>query len=380
MPIRWKGASGASVKTVHYKRSAESTLEIVKAAVRTAAGTLRVLYLLAFQPQVALALPTTGNFPLLGITPNYLVYYNGWGGQSNPALLCYDRNWLSVGSLTLNVTSSPSSAMAASIGNYALFTGGYNASGTPVATTYAVSNALVRSNPTVLSKARGLAGAGNCGSAQAVIGGGDTSTGATMVPSAVVNAYSPTLALSTPTALSVARVAPAGLSGDTYAMFAGGTDASVVQKMTVEAYGTTLARTICASLSANAFSNIMYGYVGFSDYFVISSGSGIYQVYNKSLVMTTVISSPIPGQSQSACATADRKRALFMGFTSGKVPVVVSMESTLTIRAERATSPVVQNATGIGFQNWVAFAKGTYYNEAGSGVYNHAFTRYRYIA
>ena len=188
------------------------------------------------------------------------------------------------------------------------------------------------------------------------------------------------LALSTPTALSVARVAPAGLSGDTYAMFAGGTDASVVQKMTVEAYGTTLARTVCASLSANAFSNIMYGYVGFSDYFVISSGSGIYQVYNKSLVMTTIISSPIPGQSQSACATADRKRALFMGFTSGKVPVVVSMDSTLTIRAERATSPVVQNATGTGFQNWVAFTKGTYYNEAGSGVYNHAFTRYRYIA
>ena len=82
MPIRWKGASGASVKTVHYKRSAESTLEIVKAVVRTATGTLRVLFLLAFQPQPPLVLPTTGNFPLLGITPNYLVYYNGWGGQS----------------------------------------------------------------------------------------------------------------------------------------------------------------------------------------------------------------------------------------------------------------------------------------------------------
>ena len=103
----------------------------------------------------------------------------------------------------------------ASVGDYALFAGGYNGSYMDAVDAYDVS--LVRSTPTALSVMRSnLAGAsvGN----YALFAGG---YGSSPTYKDTVDAYDASLVRSTPTVLSVARRYLAGASVGDYALFAG---------------------------------------------------------------------------------------------------------------------------------------------------------------
>ena len=103
-----------------------------------------------------------------------------------------------------------------SIGDYALFGGGYVSSLSNVVDAYDTS--LVRTTPTVLSQARNKLSATSIGD-YALFGGGYSS-------SSVVDAYDTSLVRTTPTPLSRARGELAATSIGEYALFGGGRDSS----------------------------------------------------------------------------------------------------------------------------------------------------------
>ena len=120
-----------------------------------------------------------------------------------------------------------SSLTGASVGNYALFAGGY--SGNYRNTVDAYNTSLVRSTPTALSRARQWLAGASVGNYALFAGGYDNSHRNT------VDAYNTSLVRSTPAGLSVARSSLTGASVGNYALFAGG-GTGTSQMNTVDAY------------------------------------------------------------------------------------------------------------------------------------------------
>ena len=115
---------------------------------------------------------------------------------------------------------------ATTVGNYALFGGGYD--GSRLSTVDAYSTSLSRSTPTALSVAKSILAATTVGN-YALFGGGDDGG-----RSSTVDAYSTSLSRSTPTALSVARSSLAATTVGSYALFGGGSGGGY--SSTVDAY------------------------------------------------------------------------------------------------------------------------------------------------
>lgn len=122
---------------------------------------------------------------------------------------------------------------ATTIGDYALFGGGYGGS-TRYATVDAYDQNLTRTTPTELSQARSALAATTIGD-YALFGGGDSL--------AVVDAYDTSLTRTTPTELSQARNSLAATAVGDYALFGGGFSNIVGYSPVVDAYDTTLTRT-----------------------------------------------------------------------------------------------------------------------------------------
>jgi len=106
---------------------------------------------------------------------------------------------------------------ATTVGNYALFGGGWTGSAYSNAVD-AYNTSLTRTTPTALSVARRYLAATTVGN-YALFGGGSE-------PSNAVDAYDTSLTRTTPTALSVAKDALAATTVGNYALFGGGYDGS----------------------------------------------------------------------------------------------------------------------------------------------------------
>jgi hypothetical protein len=106
---------------------------------------------------------------------------------------------------------------------------------------------LVRTTPTALSVARENLAATSVGN-YALFGGGFASGGL----SAVVDAYNPSLVRTTPTALSEGRHLLAASKVGNYALFGGGSAQSGTSSV-VDTYDTGLTRTVQPSLSAGRY-------------------------------------------------------------------------------------------------------------------------------
>ena len=109
---------------------------------------------------------------------------------------------------------------ATTVGNYALFGGGYSYAGiaTYLASVDAYDASLTRTTQTPLSVARQCLSATTVGNYALFVGGVNSSTA--MVSS--VDAYDTSLTRSTPTALSEARQTLAAAAVGNYALFGGG--------------------------------------------------------------------------------------------------------------------------------------------------------------
>ena len=119
---------------------------------------------------------------------------------------------------------------ATTVGNYALFGGGWGSGNAKFSTVDAYNTSLTRTTPTALSVERGASAATTVGN-YALFGGGYGSD-----PLSTVDAYDTSLTRTTPTALSVARSYFAATTVGNYALFGGGRDSHYYFSSTVDAY------------------------------------------------------------------------------------------------------------------------------------------------
>lgn len=177
---------------------------------------------------------------------DYALFAGGYTGSFFNTVDTYNKQ------LTKSTATTLSAARygmgATEIGNYALFAGGIGNSSTYQTVVDAYNKSLTRSKPTALSVARSFMGATTVGN-YAVFGGGNDYTSAR---SAVVDAYNSSLTRSTPTVLSKSRYQLAAATIGNYALFAGGdTNANGYTEYytTVDAYNASLTRSTPTALS-----------------------------------------------------------------------------------------------------------------------------------
>ena len=238
---------------------------------------------------------------------------------------------------------------ATTVGNYALFGGGYN--GSYLSTVDAYNTSLTRSTPTSLGTSRYALAATRIGSYALFAGGGRNN-----VEFAVVDAYNTGLTRSTPTVLSMSRafLAATRVNGD-YALFGGGKDiqGSQYNRANVDAYDSNLTRTNPSYLSVARY-NLAATEVGSYALFgggsiSSSSDSSTVDAYNKNLTRSTELD--FTYSKQQLAATTVGNYALFGGGfiqtvdaykINNKVPVYPGTKYKLGSMASESTSSTMQ--------------------------------------
>ena len=190
----------------------------------------------------SLAATSIGDYALFG--GGHIYAHGEYGSYETSTVDAYNK------SLTRSTLEDLSVARrnldATSIGDYALFGGGYNLVETtdgridkPLSTVDAYDKSLTRSTPTALSVARTNLAATSIGD-YALFGGGhnyvDNPDDWDMKPLSTVDAYDKSLTRSTPTALSDGRTNLAATSIGDYALFGGGNTTFLLYTNIVDAY------------------------------------------------------------------------------------------------------------------------------------------------
>ena len=186
--------------------------------------------------------------------------YVGVGGVARP---CWGGSKLMTYRGSIDRLSLARASLAATtIGDYALFGGGYDTSGTYVSNVDAYDTSLTRTKPTSLSDSRGELAATTVGNYALFGGGSDSST-----YSALVNAYDTSLTRTSADSFDTAVSRLAATTVGNYALFGGGYRGSNFNISGVtEAYDTSLTRTSPTPLS-------------FSRYYLAAASIGEYAIF-----------------------------------------------------------------------------------------------------
>lgn len=266
---------------------------------------------------------------------NYALFGGGYASNYSSVVDAYNA---SLTRTTATALSAVRTGLAATtIGNYALFAGGIGSSYSSVVDSYNTS--LTRTTATALSSARNALAATTIGN-YALFGGG---SGANSSVSSTVNAYDTSLTRSTPTALSTARSSLAATTVGNYALFGGG-NASSNYYSVVNAYDTSLTRTTPTSLSTT---KAYLGATKVGNFALFGGGknsnhSSTVNAYDMSL--TRSIPTALSKARSSIKATTIGNYALFAGgYTGSFSNVVDAYDDTLT----RTTPSPLNTARGV---------------------------------
>ena len=256
--------------------------------------------------------------------------YVGVGGVARP---CWGGGELtSYGNVNNGLSLARTSLAATTIGDYALFGGGYDISGRYVSNVDAYDTSLTRTTPTSLSTGRRNLAATTVGN-YALFGGGFTS--GTAVTN--VDAYDTSLTRTTPTSLSTGRRNLAATTVGNYALFGGGYTSSTVVTAVVHAYDTSLTRTSATSLG-DSRGELAATTVGNYALFGGGSGSSTYSAlvnaYDTSLTRTSADSFDT-AVSRLAATTVGNYALFGGGYTGSDISTVTEAYDTSLTR----TSP-----------------------------------------
>ncbi len=296
---------------------------------------------------------------------NYALFVGGYGSSTYADVYAYNA------SLTRSTTTTLSQARyslaGASVGDYALFAGGLTYSSTSGYILYtkvdAYNSSLTRSTPTSLSVGRcNLAGA-SVGNYALFAGGYSSYAAGTYIGSSVVNAYNTSLVRSTPTSLSQARGELAATSVGDYALFAGGhiQDSSSTNYSTVDAYSTSLTRSTSTALSSTKYclagANVG-NYALFAGGFISGTIYSTVDAYNTSLVKSTPTA--LSEKRFNLAGASAGNYALFAGGSSGTyTPVVDAYDTSLTRSTTTALSQARWELAGASVGNYALFGGGS---------------------
>lgn len=186
---------------------------------------------------------STARYELAGTSVgNYALFGGGYTTTFVSTVNAYDTSFIRT---TPTALSAARHLLAGtSVGNYGLFGGGFGGGGSLGTTVDAYDTSLTRTSPTQFANGVWDLAATSVGSYALFGGGRGYPPGAVAVARDYVYAYNTSLTQSTPTVLSAARLYLAASSNANYALFGGGSGLS-----TVDAYNTSLTRSTPTALS-----------------------------------------------------------------------------------------------------------------------------------
>ena len=258
---------------------------------------------------------------------------------------------------TNGLSFSRHSLSGASVGNYALFAGGYDMSYGVRSTVDAYNSSLVRTTPTELSiMVSGLSGA-SVGD-YALFAGGQPNDG--RGATSTVDAYNASLVKSTPAELSISRRELLGASVGDYALFAGGVNNNNSVTSTVDAYNASLVRSTPTELS---ISKMGLSGASVGDYALFAGGSNngvtsTVDAYNASLVRSTPT-----GLSNSRCGLSGTSVGNYALFAGGEGSTFLSTVDAYNASLVRSTPTELsiskRELSGTSVGDFALFAGGT---------------------
>ena len=294
---------------------------------------------------------TTGYVPINDISHGNSTIGRVTKGGSTYAILSRFAQILSYVGTATDLSEARGGLAATSVGNYALFGGGWIDIGYPEYknTVDAYDTSLTRTIPTALSEARDGLAATSVGN-YALFGGGGNRVYADgymyFVGTATVDAYDTSLTRTIPTPLSEARSTLAATTVGNYALFADGYDTGMPKNI-VDAYDTSLTRTIPTPLSEGR-SELAATTVG--DYALFGGGgnmgTGIATVDAYDTSLTRTIPTPLSEARYGLSATSVGDYALFGG--SGSTVDAYDTSLTRTIPTPLSEARYGLSATSVG--------------------------------
>lgn len=260
--------------------------------------------------------------------------------------------------------TSTKQVCSTTVSNYALFAGGKKSSSAPYSNeVIAYSTSLARTTPTPLSQARVLSAATTVGN-YALIGGG---AGNNTTIYNTVDAYNDFLTRTTPTPLSKERYFLAATTVGNYALFGGGTDEiDVTYFNTVDAYDTSLTRTTPTPLSqarCQLAATTVGHYPSVAHYALFGGGSeyrtsDVVDAYDTSLTRTTPTA--LSQKTQFVVATTLGNYALF---TNGNYVDAYDNTLTKTVATPFSVSRAPSGLTATTLSGYALFSGGNIYTK-----------------
>jgi len=288
----------------------------------------------AYDTSLTRTIPTalsSTRFNLAGASVgDYALFGGGYDGGYRSTVDAYDASLTRTTPTVLSLARA--SLAAASVGDYALFGGGYT--GSHRATVDAYDTSLTRTIPTALSVARRFLAAASVGD-YALFGGGRNYTN-------VVDAYDTSLTRTTPTVLAATSGYLAAASVGDYALFGGGYGGAY--RNTVSAYDTSLTRTTPTALSSARAYLVGASVEGYALFGGGSGPSSVVDAYDTSLTRTipTALSA---GRDFLAAASVGDYALFGGGLTYSNV--VDAYDTSLTRTTPTALSSARKDLVGV---------------------------------
>lgn len=263
-------------------------------------------------------------------------YSNYFGEQQDSAM-----------SMLSNLGIARYAITGASVGNYALFAGGYYSNSYNTVDSY--SKTLIKTTPTPLSYPRHNIAGASVGD-YALFAGGYYGNGSTV--RSEIDAFDKSLVKTTPVSLGTARHRAGGVGVANYAIFAGGQGVSSALS-SVEVYNESLVKSSATNLSV-ARNDIASAKVG--NYAVFagdSNGSLVVDAYDTSLVRSTP--TPLSTARNTQTSASTKKHAMFTGGSTSSS--IIDTYDTSLVRGSTNLS-TARYCIGCGVGNIAYFAGG----------------------
>ena len=278
----------------------------------------------------SLAATTVGNMAL---------FLGGYNGSSVSAADCYSETLTKENFVSAKYARH--NHAATTVGNYALFAGGYSSSARDaVNSVESVDSSGTQKLERALNTIRYCLAATTVGD-YALFGGGIDAD-----PDATVDAYNTGLTKTIPTGLSEARYYLAATTVGDYALFGGGMGKSKYYA-TVDAYDKSLTRTTPAPLSAarqRLDAATIGGYAVFGCGLIGGGEKNVVDVYDESLTLTQTTPFSVPRYHYSAVTVGDY--ILFGGGQNNEDTVLTTVEAYVCERPEITINLVMWRIEG----------------------------------